>query len=92
MFEESQQGFRVILRKALTDGGVNGGVNGGVSSPEDLVQLISTQPGLNTSELVRLSEKSQRTVERWLQQLKAEQKIEFRGAPKTGGYYAMKQP
>ncbi len=29
----------------------------------------------------------QRTIERWLKQLKDENKIEFRGAPKTGGYF-----
>ncbi|UOG92006.1 MAG: hypothetical protein L3K52_17730 [Candidatus Thiothrix sulfatifontis] len=62
----------------------------------DLLRIVDTPdllfcPGLNTSELVRLSDKAQRTVERWLKQLKAEQKIEFRGASKTGGYYAMKQ-
>jgi ATP-dependent DNA helicase RecG len=79
VFEESQQGFRVILFKHSVDGGV--------STPEDLVLLITQQPGLNVVELVQLCGKPQRTVERWLQQLKNEQKIEFRGAPKTGGYY-----
>ncbi|WP_256450125.1 hypothetical protein [Cylindrospermopsis raciborskii] len=28
-----------------------------------------------------------RTIERWLKQLKEQQAIEFRGAPKNGGYY-----
>ncbi|MBB5021955.1 putative HTH transcriptional regulator [Desulfurispira natronophila] len=31
---------------------------------------------------------AQRTVERWIKQLKDEDKIEFKGAPKTGGYVA----
>lgn len=87
-FEESQQGFRVILRKYSATGGVSGGVNEGLNSPDDLAQLILAQPGLNASALVHLCGKPQRTIERWLKQLKAEQKIEFRGAPKTGGYYA----
>jgi len=30
---------------------------------------------------------SQRTIERWIKQLKNENKIEFKGAPKTGGYW-----
>ena len=30
---------------------------------------------------------SVKNVERWLKQLKGTNKIEFRGAPKTGGYY-----
>jgi ATP-dependent DNA helicase RecG len=28
-----------------------------------------------------------KNIERWIKQLKQENKIEFRGAPKTGGYY-----
>ena len=31
-----------------------------------------------------------RTVERWIKQLREENKIEFRGAAKTGGYYVTK--
>ena len=31
--------------------------------------------------------KPARTIERWLKQLKDRQHIEFRGAPKTGGYF-----
>jgi ATP-dependent DNA helicase RecG len=30
---------------------------------------------------------SVKNIERWLKQLKDSQRIEFRGAPKTGGYY-----
>jgi ATP-dependent DNA helicase RecG len=30
---------------------------------------------------------SAKNIERWLKQLKDSQHIEFRGAPKTGGYY-----
>ncbi|MDO8772577.1 MAG: putative DNA binding domain-containing protein [Burkholderiaceae bacterium] len=68
--------------------GVSGGVSGGVS-PESahLLHLIQSQPGLKTTELVAQTAKPQRTVERWLKQLKDRQLIEFRGAPKTGGYY-----
>ncbi|WP_255378704.1 MULTISPECIES: hypothetical protein [unclassified Acidovorax] len=33
---------------------------------------------------------SPKNIERWLKQLKDMQKIEFRGAPKTGGYYIKK--
>jgi ATP-dependent DNA helicase RecG len=34
---------------------------------------------------------SRRTIERWLKQLKDNQLIEYRGAPKTGGYYPKSQ-
>lgn len=68
-------------------GGVSGGVSGGVTPPESahLLQLIQTQPGLKTAELVAQTGKPQRTIERWLKQLKENGLIEFRGAPKTGG-------
>ncbi len=71
------------------DDGVNGGVNGGVNSLETLLQLIVAQPGLKSADLVRLSGKPQRTVERWLKQLKAMEQVQFTGSPKTGGYFAV---
>lgn len=46
------------------------------------------QPGLKTADLARVTDTPRRTIERWLQQLKAAGQIEFRGAPKTGGYNA----
>lgn len=66
-----------------------GGASGGVTPPESahLLQLIQTQPGLKTAELVAQTGTPQRTIERWLKQLKEKGLIEFRGAPKTGGYY-----
>ena len=32
---------------------------------------------------------TKRTIERWIRQLKDENKVEFRGSPKTGGYYVI---
>lgn len=68
-------------------GGVGGGVGGGVNSPDALRLIIADSPGLNAAALVARSDKPQRTIERWLKQLKDQGHIEFRGAPKTGGYY-----
>ena len=65
------------------------GVSGGVNGSESLLQLIAVKPGINTAELVEQCEKPQRTVERWLKQLKDQQKIEFKGPPKTGGYHLL---
>jgi len=96
VFEEFQHGFRVILFKAKLDGGANGGANGGENGGENegatqLLSLLSNSPGLKTKELSFLSKTPLRTVERWLKQLKDEGKIEFKGSPKTGGYYVKKQ-
>lgn len=87
VFEEIADGFRVVLfneklEVAEKDGGVNGGVN-------DLFILISENPGINTKTLTEKMNISKRTIERWLKQLREEEKIEFRGAPKTGGYFVI---
>lgn len=62
--------------------------SGGVSSdPSNLLLLIQKNPGLRVVDLVEKAGQPQRTLERWLKQLKDSQLIEFRGAPKAGGYY-----
>lgn len=64
--------------------GVSGGVSGGVSK---LLEHIQRHPGQNAAQLTAAMGITRRTTERWLKQLKGNNKIEFRGAPKTGGYY-----
>jgi|APSaa5957512622_1039677.scaffolds.fasta_scaffold109864_1 ATP-dependent DNA helicase RecG len=75
--------FKVTLFPVKTR--VNGGVNGGVN---DLLEYIQSNPGKKSADLKAVFNPSQRTLERWLKQLKGENKIEFRGPPKTGGYFA----
>lgn len=67
----------------VVSGGVNGVVSGGVT---ELLEFIQTNPGLRANELSKHIDTPLRTVQRWLKQLKDENKIEFQGAPKTGGY------
>lgn len=86
--------FKTILWRKKTEdvvavgvsGGVSGGVNGGVN---DILVLIENHPGINVSALKSHLDIPQRTIERWINQLKKENKIEFKGAPKTGGYYRL---
>ena len=49
---------------------------------------ILQNPGKKSKELSLLVNKSVPTVSRYLKLLKVANQIEFRGAPKTGGYYA----
>ena len=87
IFEEFQHGFKVTIHK--NNGGVNGGVSGGVNGGvNELLTFITNNPGLNTRQLVTQLNSPQRTLERWLKQLKEDQQIEYRGSSKTGGYYA----
>jgi predicted HTH transcriptional regulator len=72
--------------------GVNEGVNEGVKSEIELLyQQIANNPGKKASELSEQIGKSLATTERYLKTLKDQGYIEFRGAPKTGGYYAKKR-
>ena len=71
----------------VVSGGVNGVVSGVVSGGvTELLEFIQTNPGLRANELSEHIDTPLRTVQRWLKQLKDENKIEFQGAPKTGGY------
>lgn len=66
--------------------GVNVGVNVGVNK---ILELIQNNPGINTNELLLHFDVTKRTIERWMRELREMKKIEFRGVPKTGGYYAV---
>lgn len=62
----------------------NVGVNVGVNN---LYEIIKNNPGLNSKQLQQYFNVTDRTLERWLKQLREGGKIEFKGAPKTGGYF-----
>ena len=68
--------------KRANDEGVNEGVNA-------LLDVIATYTGKRANELATLIGKSVQTVERYVRTLKDSGKIEFRGAPKNGGYFAI---
>lgn len=76
---------------AIDDEGVNRkkgeGVNEGVNI---LLDVIRANPGSRANELASLIGKSVQTVERYVRVLKVDGSVEFRGAPKTGGYYCLK--
>jgi len=64
----------------------SGGVSGGVS---ELFDFIRSNPGLKTKDIKAAMDLPQRTMERWLGELREQHKIRFQGAPKTGGYYSI---
>ena len=82
--KEYAGGVMVTFTQKQPVGGVSGGVSGETLG---LLQLIRSHPGLKAAELAARMNKPKRTIERWLKQLKNSRHIEFRGAPKTGGYY-----
>ncbi len=80
-----------LLRLLAASGGVNSGIenkNGGVNSLEEQIpETIGKMPGLNTPAIATALDKSLRTTQRCLKTLCDVGKIEFRGAPKNGGYF-----
>jgi len=64
------------------------GVNVGVNA---LLAYVQAHPGQQAAEMAVVFSVTKRTIERWLKQLKDSQRIEFRGAPKTGGYHPKDQ-
>ncbi len=78
LFEVVGNFFKVTLFPL--GGGVNGGVN-------ILLTFLADNPGKKTGEIHRALDIPQRTLECWLKLLKTQGRIEFRGAPRTGGYF-----
>ena len=77
---------------ALHDDGVNAlsdGVNALDEGIKALIGAISQSPGKRANELAIMIGKSVPTIERYVRILKERGRIEFRGAPKTGGYYVL---
>ena len=71
---------------------VNEAVNEAVNEVENRVLFaISKHPGIRKPSLIAKTGKSRATVERAVATLKKHGKIEFRGAPKTGGYYSIEK-
>ncbi|MDP3728875.1 MAG: ATP-binding protein [bacterium] len=87
-FEKTSTGFKVIFFRLEEFGGLNGGVFGGVFGGVNLLEYIKRNPGKRAIHIVHALNSSKRTIERQLKELKMENKIEFRGSAKTGGYYA----
>ncbi|MDR1937859.1 MAG: helix-turn-helix domain-containing protein [Tannerellaceae bacterium] len=86
--------FTVEFRRPKRDdivnpdnGIVNVIVNDKDAIKQTVLRLITEKEGLSASDIAKLIDRSWRTTMRYLNLLKKENKIEFRGAPKTGGYY-----
>ena len=66
---------------------VNDRVNDGIA--KTVLDTIAMRPGVRTNEIAMHIGKSIPTVSRYIKTLKDSGKIEFRGAPKNGGYFAI---
>ena len=90
--------FTAVFKRQITNsvnydtvnGIVNGIVNDTINENEQaILNLLVTTPGLNASEISKHINKSLRTTMRYIKILQDKGLIEFKGAPKTGGYYIL---
>ena len=88
--ETQKELLRLMGESIQLDEGVNEGINEGVNDGvNQLLSVVVANPGLRANALAMLVGKSVQTVERYIRVLKVAEKIEFRGASKTGGYFAL---
>lgn len=92
-FETLKSGFLVIFYRDLTiektggvpkDEGISEGISEGIKS---LLAYIESNPGKRINIIAREMNRPEKTIERWMKKLRDENKVEFRGSKKTGGYY-----
>ena len=88
--ETQKELLRLMGESVALDGeGVKSGNDEGVNEGvKVLLDVIRSHPGKRANELATLIGKSVQTVERYVKALKESGEIEFRGAPKNGGYWA----
>jgi len=82
--------FTVVFKRAISikHDTVNDTVNDTINSKEkEVLKIIKQYPGLNSSKIAELINKSVPTAKRYLNSLVRLDLIEFKGAQKTGGYY-----
>jgi ATP-dependent DNA helicase RecG len=83
--EEAGGGILVTFSAlASISEGVSEGISEGISS---LMDCIKNKPGLRIPELSERLHAPAKTIERWIKKLRDQNKIIFKGAPKTGGYF-----
>ena len=72
----------------IVKGIVKGIVNDTINEKEKaIINLLAKTPGLNASQISKHISKSLRTTMRYIKILQDKDLIEFRGAPKNGGYF-----
>lgn len=76
------------FHQAAPLGGVSGGVSGGV---KQVLALIHAEPGIRANAIAAALAIPQRSVERYIAQLKQAGGIAFQGASRNGGYFPVEQ-
>ncbi len=83
-FENLKTGFLVTFSRKQAGEGVSEGVSEGVNR---LFDYIKSNPGKRVPQIEEALGIPKKTLERWVRELRKENKIKFEGSPKTGGYW-----
>lgn len=79
-----------VPNKVPVEDAVNEAVNDAVNEAvKSLYECIKLNPGLNGRKLAMALSRSEPTIDRQVKVLKKVGLVEFRGAPKNGGYYCI---
>lgn len=70
------------------EGDINGDINGLKGSLREVYLIVLHHPGIKIKQVAELRKKSVSTVWKQLTDLRKKNIVEYRGANKTGGYYA----
>ena len=88
IFENFSHGFRVTFFKQKSDNNTNEGISEGISEGLNLLlKYIKENPNQRVTHLQQALNIPSKTIERWIKKLKDENKIEYKGSKKTGGYF-----
>ena len=81
--------FKIIIPLSKQVEGLSGGLSEGLSEGlTSLLEIIKKHPGIKAKDIPQLlQDRSLKTVERQIKELKERSLIERRGSRKTGGYY-----
>lgn len=72
----------------ITSEGVSKGVSEGVNEQEKiLLELLGSHLGKRTPYYAEQMQTPRKNVERWLKPLRDDKRVEFKGSPRTGGYW-----
>ena len=79
--------FTVAFKRPKVSKTKHDPINDPINLNDIILQIITKNEGVSAPDIAKHVNKSLKTVKRYIAKLKEVDKIEFRGVPKTGGYY-----
>ncbi|UII26322.1 hypothetical protein LVD15_23995 [Fulvivirga maritima] len=90
-YDGVSDGVNRLIADGVSDGVIDGISDGVKKEIIEIAKYLSDAEGINTDDVVDHIGKSKPTIERYLKIARDVMIVEFKGAPKTGGYYLTKR-